>query len=484
NEAAEQELAAALKDLAQALPDVVRARILELEKAHGHRRAWVWAEIGRSQLALALGYLHRLAELTAQPLAAGSAGELGDRYATAGWEADATALAALACSTGVEHEEPIGAAVRALYLPWLEVSAFSLQQLQKAAPESLRPHLSPVEAAKGRVLLFADGLRYDLAQKLTESLRSQDLKVEMDWDWAPFPGVTPTAKPYVSPIAPLLAGGVTGEDFALTIAGTTKQLTPDRFRALLAEQGVQVLEGLAGGDPQGKAWTEAGTLDKRGHHEGWKLAKVVAQEIEDLASRVRGLLAAGWSEVLLVTDHGWLLLPGGFPKIELSKYLVELRWGRCAAMKEGATTYLPMVPWHWNPMVSMASPPGVGCFKAGLEYAHGGISLQELVVPRMVIRAAGAASQARLATIKWVGLRCRVTVEGASSELKVDLRTRPADPGTSKVEGGAARELAVDGTVSLPVSDPSEEGTAVVVVLLAPDGRVVHSLTTVIGEQT
>ncbi len=45
---------------------------------------------------------------------------------------------------------------------------------------------------------------------------------------------------------------------------------------------------------------------RRGHQEGWKLARLVAQELGDLASRVRGLIAAGWGEVVLVTDHGWL----------------------------------------------------------------------------------------------------------------------------------------------------------------------------------
>ena len=29
------------------------------------------------------------------------------------------------------------------------------------------------------------------------------------------------------------------------------------------------------GDPSGWAWTEAGALDKRGHTEGWKLARSV-----------------------------------------------------------------------------------------------------------------------------------------------------------------------------------------------------------------
>jgi hypothetical protein len=44
------------------------------------------------------------------------------------------------------------------------------------------------------------------------------------------------------------------------------------------------------------------------------------------------------------------------------------------------------------------------------------------------------------------------------------------------------REVSADGTVSLPAGDDHDEGLAVVVVLLAPDGeQVLHSLPTQIG---
>jgi hypothetical protein len=152
-------------------------------------------------------------------------------------------------------------------------------------------------------------------------------------------------------------------------------------------------------------------------------------------------------------------------------------------MKETGTTDLPLLPWFWNPEVLVASPPGVHCFKAGLEYVHGGISAQELVVPRISVTAAAAGTfRSKITSLKWVGLRCRVTIESAAPGLKVDLRGRAADASTSMVEGRQPRELAADGTVSLPVEDPSDEGVAAAVVLLSPDGRVIHSEPTIIGE--
>jgi hypothetical protein len=482
NDKLENEIADTLKSLANLRSDEAAPRVKELEDKYGHQRNWVWREIGRSQFAVALEYLNELAGLVEKPLAAGSIDELGELYAQAGWKADELVLKALDCCKTVEHEEPIHSAVRSLYSDWLDQSARNLQSLKKHNPAGMYPKLGAVEARDGRVIVFADGLRYDVAQRLAESLRAANLEGELSWDWVPFPAVTATAKPFVSPVAGLLKGGDSADEFTVTIAESGQRLTHDRFKSLLAGSGVQFLEALSTGDPTGKGWTEAGTLDKRGHDLGWKLAKTIEDEVKDLALRVRGLIGAGWKEVLIVTDHGWLLMPGGLPKIELPKFLVDSRWGRCAAMKNTSTTDLPVVGWHWNPAVAIASPPGIGCFKASKDYDHGGLSLQELVAPRMTVRpAAGAAGTAKIAGVKWVGLRCRVTIEGEAPGLKVDLRGRVAEA-KSKVEGGKPKEVSEDGTVSLPAESPDDEaGTDAYVVLLSNDGTVLDLQATRIG---
>ena len=103
--------------------------------------------------------------------------------------------------------------------------------------------------------------------------------------------------------------------------------------------------------------------------------------------RVESLLAAGWQEVRIVTDHGWLLMPGGLPKADLPKYLTATRWRRCAVVKESATVDVPCFPWFWAEEVRIACPPGIDCFMAGEEYSHGGLSLQECVVPQLSVLA-------------------------------------------------------------------------------------------------
>ena len=92
------------------------------------------------------------------------------------------------------------------------------------------------------------------------------------------------------------------------------------------------------GDPGGKAWTQHGDLDRYGHNFGCSLAHHVEGELSALANRVLALLHRGWERVTIVTDHGWLLLPGGLPKAELPEHLTVVRKGRCARFKDMAHT--------------------------------------------------------------------------------------------------------------------------------------------------
>ncbi len=71
------------------------------------------------------------------------------------------------------------------------------------------------------------------------------------------------------------------------------------------------------------AWCEFGDIDHEGHDRGWKLAKHIDALILEITDRITELLAAGWKRVRVVTDHGWLLLPGGLPKIDLPSALAD-----------------------------------------------------------------------------------------------------------------------------------------------------------------
>ena len=474
NRAEEDHLREALLVLADLSATEARQRLLTLEKDHGRRRDWVWAELGQSPLALALLPLAKLADATAKPLGAGTPAGLAGRYASEGWKADRAALSALASAGDAGDSAAVRTAVRAVYADWLEECARRFADAIATEPLPAPEGLDPEGPEGGRCILFTDGLRYDVARRLAEVLEDGEITVETGWRYCALPGVTPTAKPALSPARPLLSPG---KKFDATATG--KAVTAESLRRLLKDRGYQILKDEEVGSPEGSAWTETGDLDALGHNRGWKVALDVERSVRDLAAKVTALLEAGWREVLVVTDHGWLLLPGGLPKVDLPEHLTVVRKGRCARLKSGAHKDQQTVRWSLDPEVSVAVAPGIATYEAGKEYEHGGLSPQECVVPVLTVTASGVAPSvaATIAEVRWTGLRCRIRVEGAPDSAKVDLRSRAADSSTSIT----APKPLKDGTASLLVADDSREFDAAIVVVLDPDGRVLAKAPTVVG---
>ncbi len=479
NDADEIDLRKALAELADYPENQARSRLSELEKRHGPRRGWVWARIGRSPLARIAGHLDTLAEVTRTPLGGATIADMIHAYTEGGWRADAAVLDALA---GVTHPDDLAAvrtAVAQVYTPWLRDAAELFQERFKVAPLPGResPRLEIVTA--GTCVLFADGLRYDVGRKLKEAVEGRIGPAQMTHRTVALPSVTPTSKPAVSPVAHKIQGVTAGEEFRPSTALDSKPLTTDRFRGLLEDEGFQFLTSAETGDSSGRAWTEFGKLDKTGHTEGSGLARFIPELIQSLVIRIESLLAAGWKEVRVVTDHGWLLLPGALPKSELPQYLTKTRWGRCAVVNPSANVALTCFPWFWSDDVRVACAPGISCFKAGEEYNHGGLSLQECVVPTLTVRSGlTAAVSAKIQVVKWSGLRCRVKVTGQIEGCSVGLRDKAADPTTSLV---APRPLGEDGNAALVVTDDGREGTAATLVLLDAGGNVIDRLLVTVG---
>ena len=500
NEEDEAALRRALLNLANMTSPAAKERVMELEKTHAERREWVWAELGHAPLAVALEHLAKLAQSAASELGGASPAEMAALYEGGAWEADAAALGAMVAVQSSADTQAVSRALIAIYLPWLDAAARHLQALTdrqplpsgRAATLPLENDTGDISVDAGGAMLFADGLRFDVSRRLVERLRAKGRSVAESVRWAGLPSVTATAKPAVSPVTEHIKGVTPGEDFLPMAAEAERPLTTRRFRKLLADEGYQYLRAGETGNPSGRAWTEYGELDKLGHSLQGKLAARIEDQIELLSERIEALLDAGWREVRVVTDHGWLWLPGGLPKVELPKYLAESRWARCAAIKPGSTVEVPTVPWHWNPLERIAIGSGVACFSAGNEYAHGGVSLQECLTPvlRVAVGSGAAKAGASIVNVSWVGLRCRVQVvpaqsggpagqaTGLSSGLSVDLRTRVNDADSSV---SRARKLDSVGAASLLVADDELEGAPAAVVVLDKAGHVIARQSTIIG---
>lgn len=482
NEKEEAALRKALLVLENKTPSAARDQIFALEKTHGVRRGWVWEKLDQAPLANALAHLVILAERTTSKLGGASVADMAKLYVDAAWEVDTAALSAMAAVKSTVDAQALSKALNAIYRPWLESAAEHLQELaeKEPLPGPDGQGMEDVLVESGGLILFADGLRFDVSQRLAERMRAKGWSVTMSTRWAGLPTVTATAKPAVSPVAKDIKGLSLGEDFLPATADAEKPLTTDRFRKLLSAAGYQYVGADETGEPSGRAWTENGELDKLGHSLQGKLAGRVEDQVDLLLERIESLLDAGWREIRVVTDHGWLWLPGGLPKVDLPKYLTASRWARCAAIKGGSKVEVPTVRWHWNAHERVAVAPGVACFGAGNEYAHGGLSLQESLIPVIRVTAGdGAAKTAvKVADVSWVGLRCRVQIESAQSGLSVDLRTKINDPNSSVSK---VRPVDAKGAASLLVAEDELEGTPAAVVVLDASGHVIVKQPTIIG---
>ena len=482
NDEAEARLGRELKEIVDMPHAQACAQTLALEKEHGPRRQWVWAGLGESPYAIALEPLSRLAELAKSPLGGASVAAIAESYANGGWRCDGAVLEALASVKGTKEASVIAAVVRALYGPWLDASARHFQEVL-SKEMAVRPFELPgMVAEQETCVVFADGLRFDLAGGLQAKLEGRSLRVRLQHRLVPLPTVTATAKPIVTPAWDQVGNNGSGEDFMPLMKGANHPATTARLREEMERRGIQALSAGEVGSPGTSthgAWTETARIDELGHKLGAELAAHVDLQLEKIADRVFELLESGWRRVRVVTDHGWLLMPGGLPKVELPGYLVSTKWARCAVLTSQSAGSMPDYLWYWNPQIRIACPPGMGSFVAGSEYAHGGVSVQECVVPELLAERGEAGITAVIQTVQWRGMRCRVSVETNDPAVRVDLRLNWKDASSSITEGGKAVGLA--GEVSL-VSDDEYENHAATLVLVDPSGHVLDRRTTTVGE--
>ena len=482
NESGELALRYALAACGVMMPEAARAEIARLDKEHGVRRSWLWVRMGQSPLALALGFLATAAELSQRLPVGNTPGELAASYQKSGWQVDAAARKAIASVSAKSDVEAVAAALRAFYLPWLDDSAMRLQDAVKASGglRSAGASIQAPEPVAGTCTVFVDGLRYDVAAEL-QALLAEAGTISLDAAWTSMPSVTASGKAWCSPVARWISGDPADVEFQPRVSADGKPLSTHNFRKLLTDHGVQFLDKHETGDPSGAAWTETGDLDHYGHQHGIRLARDMEAQLAQVVERILELQQVGWKKFRIVTDHGWLLLPGGLPKSELPRHQAETRWGRCAVLRDSANGTSLTFGWDWCNEVQVAYAPGVSCFTAGNEYAHGGISFQECWVP--VLTFEGTANtpgqvKASIDSVTWQGLRCRVVVSSQSKDLSLDIRTKPALASSSLV---TQPKLLVDGMASLAVPDDEKLGATAAVVVLDPQGNVIQKIVTNVG---
>ena len=313
-------LRAALAKLKDAGEATARDLVARLTKEHADCCEGSWAARGQARLAEAVQHLARLTIIP--PLPAQDAEALADTYAETGWEADNAALCALeavaprqeadAIATLQEDREAVVAALRTLYAPRLQREALALQALLPAGPP---PSQKPAESD---AVLFIDGLRMDVAQRLASLLRQQGAVVDFGWRWTGLPNVTATCKPLASPAAARLHGAETAEWFE-PLAPDGKRATHAVLMREFATLGCRTEATLV---PTDKCWIEAGQFDEGDHEQQSRMADGIGAALSAVAAAAPRLVRAG-QRLRIATDHGWLLLPGGLPVASLPAGLID-----------------------------------------------------------------------------------------------------------------------------------------------------------------
>ncbi len=476
NEEKEEALAQALKKAATQDSPKALASLQELEKEHSVRRSWVWFELEKSPLADALSYLVQMASKVNESYSSSSIEDIKNYYVTQGFIVDQFMRKALVSVRSEKDKTIVISIIRLFYQPWLENITQKFQKLveQDAGIFTSQHAVDETES----FVLFVDAFRYELAEEFCKRLAKYKWDFSLQATWSAIPTLTATAKPNVSPITTEVSieSGIT--EFRPQLKNGKDLLTPV-FRDALKTAGYKLVTQPGDIQGEGKYWQEIGEIDTKGHAEQSGMVKRIEELFAQVHEAIDIAFERGVKKLKIVTDHGWLLLPGGLPKTALNAGSALDRWGRCALIKEGAATDLLHLPWRWNPSVFIAYAPGISFFKANQEFAHGGISIHECLVPTLLIENHNEGYiDAEIKTVKWVNLKCTIQTNDLPDGYSVDMRTKYNDAKTSVVL--SPNKTLRGNTVTLMVDDEAES-KAVTIVLLDENERILDRKPTTVG---
>lgn len=293
------------------------------------------------------------------------------------------------------------------------------------------------------VLVLADALRYEMGRSLAESLE-EDGSTEVDWVVATPPTVTKVG------MAALLPGAEDGVELRVekqkvqpAISGTPLPTIVERRKWLADRYGDRVLDlpldeclrdpikrltkRLASAD---LIVLRSQDIDQIGETDSVSHAHSFISHVEQqLHAAMRKLTRAGGQEFVVVADHGFILrsdvndamklnLPAG-DCIEIHRRCVLGR-----GLDDGKDyTRLRAAELGLGGGLDLAFPRGINVFKAGggnLNYLHGGLSLQEVVVPVVRHTPAKADETESAATVTLALVKSKV--DNTFFQVKVEYR--------------------------------------------------------------
>jgi len=260
----------------------------------------------------------------------------------------------------------------------------------------------------GTAIIICDGLRYELAEAIKQNLgRQTDFDQELGAVSAVLPSITEVGM--AAHLPGELGLSLDDNDLVVTSGGEKMSVKADRDERL-SGAGFEVVdmgevndisfEDLTESDPVPRV-VYSGTIDKLGESLDDDAAfSQVASHVDDVERTVQRLKQAGYTRFVITSDHGFLYTDRLSDDLKVeSPDLAQVVKRRFAA----ATSDTPLVDTDEfveidhealsdlgidAPDLKLLFPRSIACFKApggNMQYFHGGISLQELLVPCLTV---------------------------------------------------------------------------------------------------
>ena len=241
-----------------------------------------------------------------------------------------------------------------------------------------------------RAIIFVDAMRYDLAMEIKEYLQKAGFKVQVKPWMADLPTKTEVGMGRLLPDCDLKLG-IEDNKIAITHNGKQFKFKNKRIEYLSKTFGEilgtidlkDVTKTKLKGQKAKILAVFSLDIDTEGEAKGLGLVKDIEKEVTELVQKIRVLAKSGYTDVHVVTDHGFLMSS----KEGLTKWAApqgaDVCERRYAFIPKNIGTDLPAITTSWNDTHLLVLPPAGTVFKSAgqLEYLHGGASLQEMVIP-------------------------------------------------------------------------------------------------------
>lgn len=427
------------------------------------------------------------AALDREPPATGSLTSVVDWYSSTGWEVDGAyrRMELLRVITGADMyglDEAFGLG-RQRYERWLDevlrrtATAITGDTHVADREQQRRIHKTEVHDQTSTAYVLVDALRYELGRDLATRLGRLNAAVTVRPAVAAIPTITPVGMAAITPGADERFDVELDADarLAVSIGGQTVRSVPDRLKRF------EKVHGKVADVPLDRL-AQYTSRELRSRIEGAALVVVRSTEIDAdgesdqlaaswgafdaildvLQTAVARLLHAGIRRVVITADHGFLAVRQVGDQLKIDKpstgrgELHRRAWIGTGGTATDATVKVPLSDFGIGGGLDIIAPRGLGVFVAGggLQFFHGGLSPQELVVPVITVVSDEATTEPKYEIgLSVAGGRITNGIVAVTIQMTGDLFTRESGVRVVLSQGGNRIARVVGGDGFDPATD-------------------------------